>query len=164
MNREPGSAPVVEIKPVPADSDDAIGLIQALEDELRARYPGMTPHGLRADDPTHPRFVFMIAYAGGQAIGCGAIRELPHDVGEVKRMFVHPRWRGRGVARKILTSLEAHALERGYVALRLETGSGQPEAIGLYRSAGYREIPAFGDDVGNVVSVCFEKRLSRLPL
>ena len=164
MNREPGSAHVVEIKPVRADSDDAISLIQALEDDLRARYPGIISHGLRPDDPMHQRFVFMVAYADGQAIGCAAIRELPHDVGEVKRMFVRPRWRGRGVARKILTSLEDHALERGFVALRLETGSGQPEAIGLYRSAGYREIPAFADYVGNAVSVCFEKKLSRLSL
>jgi ribosomal protein S18 acetylase RimI-like enzyme len=56
--------------------------------------------------------------------------------------------------------LEVHARRRGYVALRLETASGQPEAIGLYRSAGYVVIPPFGEYIGNVVSVCFEKRLT----
>jgi putative acetyltransferase len=55
--------------------------------------------------------------------------------------------------------LEAHAGKLGYVALRVETGLGQPEAIGLYRSAGYVDIPPFGEYIGNPASVCFEKRL-----
>ena len=75
-------------------------------------------------------------------------------------MFVQPSWRRRGVARQILAALETDARECGYVALRLETGSGQREAIGFYQAAGYVHIPPFGEYVGNPASVCFEKRLA----
>ena len=60
-------------------------------------------------------------------------------------MFVLPEFRGRGIARRILLALESTARERGYWTVRLENGMRQPEAIGLYRSTGYREIPCFGD-------------------
>ena len=75
-------------------------------------------------------------------------------------MFVQPAWRRRGVARRLLAALEAEARKLGYVALRLETAFGQPEAIRLYRSAGYVDIPPFGEYMGSAVSVCFEKRLT----
>jgi GNAT superfamily N-acetyltransferase len=74
-------------------------------------------------------------------------------------MFVEPSYRGRGIARQILVALEEAARATGYRALRLETGRRQPEAIHLYRSAGYREIPLYGEYVGNVRSLCFEKLL-----
>lgn len=75
-------------------------------------------------------------------------------------MFVQPAWRRRGVARQLLAALEAQARSLGYARLRLETALGQPEAIGLYRSAGYVDIPPLGKYIGNPVSVCFEKRLT----
>jgi GNAT superfamily N-acetyltransferase len=75
-------------------------------------------------------------------------------------MFVQPAWRGRGVARQLLAALESEARNLGYVTLRLETALGQPEAIGLYQSAGYVDTPPFGEYIGNPVSVCFEKRLT----
>jgi GNAT superfamily N-acetyltransferase len=148
-----------EIKPVSPDSKEAILLVQELDRDLQQRYPGVELHPLAAEDPRSPRFVFLVAYSNGEAVGCGAVRELESDVGEVKRMFVRPRWRRRGVARQILAALESEGRRRGYAALRLETGSGQPEAIALYRSAGYVEIAPFGEYVGNPVSVCFEKTI-----
>jgi ribosomal protein S18 acetylase RimI-like enzyme len=75
-------------------------------------------------------------------------------------MFVLPEFRGRGIARHILMALESTAQERGYSTLRLETGTRQPEVIGLYKSAGYGEIPCFGEYAGDLFSVCFEKRLT----
>jgi ribosomal protein S18 acetylase RimI-like enzyme len=63
-------------------------------------------------------------------------------------------------ARHILAALESIARERGYTTLRLQTGTRQPEAISLYRSAGYVEIPCFGEYAGDRFSVCFEKRLA----
>jgi ribosomal protein S18 acetylase RimI-like enzyme len=80
-------------------------------------------------------------------------------VGEVKRMYVAPAFRGRGIARALLRALEAAAGRLGVAVLRLETGTRQPEAIGLYEAAGYARIPAFGEYVGDPLSVCFEKRL-----
>jgi GNAT superfamily N-acetyltransferase len=150
----------VEIKTAAPDSEDALVLIQALDADLRSRYPGIALHGLHPEDVRDRRLTFLIAHADGRAIGCGAARELEPSIGEVKRMFVRPAWRRRGVARQILAALEIHARKCGYVALRLETGSGQPEAISLYRAAGYVDIPPFGEYTGNPASLCFEKRLT----
>jgi GNAT superfamily N-acetyltransferase len=78
---------------------------------------------------------------------------------EVKRMFVRPEFRRRGLARAMLARLEEAAVDRGYRSLRLETGEGQPEAIALYRAAGYRPIPCYGEYAAHPASCCFEKAL-----
>jgi GNAT superfamily N-acetyltransferase len=74
-------------------------------------------------------------------------------------MFVREGWRGRGVARLLLASLESEALNRGHGRMCIETGMAQREAIALYESSGYDVIPAFGEYRGNAASICFEKRL-----
>ncbi|HEY3043088.1 MAG TPA: GNAT family N-acetyltransferase [Vicinamibacterales bacterium] len=140
------------------DSRDALDLIEALDDELLRRYPGARIEGLLPEDASD-RLVFLIARVGNQPVACGAVREIDPAIGEIKRMFVHPDHRGRGIARAILAALEARAGALGYSMLRIETGSRQPEAIGLYTSAGYAAIPPFGKYVGNPYSHCFEKRL-----
>ncbi len=152
-------APTIKISAVPPDSDDAIRLIGALDDDLRRRYPGIQLKGLRPADVSDPGLVFLAAYADGDPVGCGAVRELEPGVGEVKRMFVHSTRRRKGVARRLLAALEMEARKRGYEWLRLETGVGQPEAIALYRSSGYVDRPPYGEYIGNPASVCFEKRL-----
>jgi putative acetyltransferase len=142
------------------DSEDAKRLIRQLDQELLRRYPALQEtHGLRPQDLNDPDFTFVMARIGGAAVGCGALRRLAPDVGEVKRMFVLPDFRGRGVARRILEALESRARALQHDSVCLETGIGQPEAIGLYKSAGYRQIPGFGEYADNPVSVCFEKRL-----
>jgi GNAT superfamily N-acetyltransferase len=78
---------------------------------------------------------------------------------EIKRMYVGPEARGRGVGVAILEALEAEALHCGFKVARLETGPQQPEAIALYARAGYREIPCFGAYAGAAMSRCFERRL-----
>jgi len=147
------------IAQVDAASPDALDLMEALDDDLRGRYPGIVVNGLRPGDAGRPRFIFAVARIDGRAVGCGAVRELDRLVGEIKRMFVRPEHRGRGIARRVLSALEAEAAGLGYTTLRLETGDRQPEAIGLYESAGYRAIPPFGEYVGNPFSHCFERRL-----
>src|SRR5262245_57534210 len=141
------------------DSADAQYLIRQLDEELLRRYPSLkTTHGLHPQDLTDPDFTFLIARVDSRAVGC-AVRVLESGVGEVKRMFVLPEFRGRGIARQILLALESRARELGYKFVRLETGMEQPEAISLYKSAGYRRIEPFGEYVGNSFSVCFEKQL-----
>jgi GNAT superfamily N-acetyltransferase len=142
------------------DSAEAQYLIRQLDEELLRRYPSLeATHGLHPQDLTDPDFTFLIARVEGRAVGCGAIRVLESGAGEVKRMFVLPEFRGRGIARQILQALESRARELGYKFVRLETGDGQPEAIGLYKSTGYRQIEPFGEYAGNPFSLCFEKRL-----
>lgn len=140
-------------------SGDAVHLLHALDDELRRRYPDWNVQGLRVEDADSPRFVFLVAHADGAPVACGAVRELERDIGEVKRMFVRDEWRRRGVARQLLAALESKARDIGYTTLRIETGALQPEAITLYRSAGYTDIAPYGGYADNPVSMCFEKRL-----
>jgi putative acetyltransferase len=142
------------------DSEEARSLIRRLDEDLLQRYPGLqATHGLHPEDVADPGFTFVIARIDGCGVGCGALRRLEPRVGEVKRMFVLPEFRGRGIARQILEALESRARELGQAQVRIETGIGQPEAIGLYKSAGYSEIAAFGEYAGNAFSVCFEKQL-----
>ncbi|MGO9109541.1 MAG: GNAT family N-acetyltransferase [Thermoguttaceae bacterium] len=151
-----------EIAPEDAASTDAAKLIAELSTELARRYDCVDDGSghFRLEDLTVPRSVFLIGRLAGRPVACGAIRPLESDVGEVKRMFVEPGVRGRGFSKRLLAALENAARNMGYVTLRLETADRQPEAIGLYESAGYRRIDPFGIFVGSQRSVCFEKRLT----
>ena len=100
----------------------------------------------------------VVAYVGGRPMGCGAIREYQPERTEVKRMYVAPESRGRGIAKKILTELENWAAELGYGVCILETGKRQPEAIALYKRMGYRIIENYGPYTGIENSLCFEKQ------
>ena len=86
--------------------------------------------------------------ADGMAVGCGALRAVSPDVAELKRMYVVPVQRGRGLSKRLLAALESAAARRGWTTLRLETGPRQPEAVALYEGAGYRPIGPFGAYVG----------------
>jgi GNAT superfamily N-acetyltransferase len=85
---------------------------------------------------------------------------LEPDIGEVKRMFVRPAARRRGVAEAVLATLESTARERGMHTLRLETGIHQPEGNAFYEKQGYRLIPCFGEYLRDPMSVCYEKALN----
>ena len=142
-------------------ADDAGGetaqrLIQALCAELSERYDN-PPSPFVPSDTSGPRSVFLIARVDGEPTGCGALRRIDDTTAEIKRMYVAPTGRRRGIARRILAELERAAAEFGYRAVRLETGIYQAEAIALYESSGYRRIPAFGHYVGSAISVCYEK-------
>jgi GNAT superfamily N-acetyltransferase len=101
----------------------------------------------------------LVAFEGNQPIGCGAIRAYAPTIMEVKRMFVLPAYRGKGVAAAILIELERWAAELGYAHCRLETGKKQPEAIRLYQKSGYTLIPNYGPYEQAENSVCMEKSL-----
>jgi GNAT superfamily N-acetyltransferase len=140
-------------------SDAAWRLIERLSAELGERYGDDGAGAFSPADVQAPGGAFVVAWLNGRPVGCGALRPLAWGVGEVKRMFVEEDARRRGVARKILERLEAIAVQSGYKALRLETGVRQPEALGLYESAGYRHVRCYGQYVDNPLSVCFEKQL-----
>jgi GNAT superfamily N-acetyltransferase len=93
------------------------------------------------------------------AIGCGAFKPFDDETAEIKRMFVRPDCRGKGVAVEILSELEKWAREEGFTAAVLETGFKQPEAIRLYEKSGYERIPNYGQYAGVENSVCMRKSL-----
>jgi len=101
---------------------------------------------------------FFVARLDGEAVGCGALR-IAHGYGELKRMYVAPAARGHRIGRRILDRIEAAARAEGLACLRLETGIYQPEALALYRSAGYAERDAFGAYAPDPLSVFMEKIL-----
>ena len=135
-------------------------LTDALEAELRERY-GEDGAG---DEPGPDVFAppaghFVVAFEEGRAIACGGLARHDEREGEIRRMYVDPEARGRGLSRAILGALEDAARSLGYEALRLETGDRQPEALGLYASAGFERIPCYGPFAHDPHSVCFRKRL-----
>jgi len=99
----------------------------------------------------------VVAYEGDEPVGCGAFKEFEPEAVEIKRMYVRPTHRQRGVARAVLGELEQWAGELGYAATVLETGRRQPEAIALYQRCGYASTPNYGQYVGVANSVCFRK-------
>lgn len=142
-------------------SQEAAALLAELDDELLERYPRHAIHGVELGQVEGDNGFFVVARFDGRAVGCGAVRVLEPGVGEVKRMYVRPDARRRGVARAVLDKLEQTARELGFHVLRLETGIRQPEAIALYEGRGYRRIPCFGEYASDPFSACYEKMLPR---
>jgi len=101
----------------------------------------------------------IVAYDDERAAGCGAIKEFGRDAMEVKRMYVSPQNRKKGIASMILSELEKWASELSASKCILETGKRQYEAVGLYKKSGYQLIPNYGQYAGVENSLCFEKEL-----
>jgi putative acetyltransferase len=101
----------------------------------------------------------IVFYENDIPIGCGALKAFDDSAMEVKRMFVSPEGRNRGIASKMLAELEAWARQLGYVKCVLETGRRQTEAISLYHRNGYQVTGNYGQYIGVENSVCFEKIL-----
>jgi GNAT superfamily N-acetyltransferase len=139
------AATEVALRPAAYDSPEAITLITALQGEYLVRYGG---HDETPVDPAEfrpPRGRFVVAWIGDLPVGCGGWREYSEpQVAEIKRMFVADTARRRGVARLILAELERTAAAAGIIRLILESGDQQPEAVALYRSAGYQPAAPFG--------------------
>jgi putative acetyltransferase len=150
------------IAPTDPTGPEATTLIARLSAELAALYPEDTSAGAGNFNPADlagPGSTFLIAWLDGQPVGCGALRPMEPGVAEVKRMYVDPAARGRGLSRRLLAELERAAAGMGYTTVRLETGLRQLAAVRLYDSAGYRRIANYGCYSENPQSVCFEKTL-----
>ena len=134
-------------------------LIGELDAYSKSLYPPESNHLLDIEEMRMPRMRFCTVSVDGDVVGCGGIW-LHDDYAEVKRVYISPKARGRGLARTIMARLENEARAAGMTVARLETGILQPEALGLYRALGYRERGAFGDYPANDPnSVFMEKTL-----
>ncbi len=125
------------------DHPDAVALIADVQQEYVVRYGEVDLTPVDPAEFAPPRGLFLVAYVDDEPAACGGWRAHGTDV-ELKRMYVRPSFRGRGLARAVLAELERTAAEAGHTRLILETGQRQPEAIALYTSAGYTPVPAFG--------------------
>ena len=143
-----------------ADSPDAVALIGELEAHLASRYPAESRHGYSVDKLIREGVALFIARVRAEAAGCGGVQIYGREYGELKRMYVRPSFRGRGLGRQMLERLAAHARAQGVALLRLETGTYQAEAIGLYESFGFRRRGPFGPYRDDPLSLYFEKCIS----
>ena len=139
---------------------EVIALLAESDACYSALYPAESNHLLDASALAAPEVTFLVARISARAAGVGALLRHALEFGEIKRMYVAPAMRGRKLGRMILKALEDRARTDGLPCLRLETGIRQSEAIALYRSTGYRDIPPFGDYKPDPLSIFMEKRLT----
>jgi GNAT superfamily N-acetyltransferase len=151
----------LEIRIESARSPSAVALAAELDALIARLYPGLPVNGVEPDFDERGG-VYAIGYADGAPAVSGALRD-EDGVAEVKRMYVAPRFRGRGFARAMLAFLEAEAARRGYRRAILETGVHQQDAVALYLSAGWRRIDCYGVYAEEPVSHCFGKDLAPAP-
>jgi GNAT superfamily N-acetyltransferase len=114
--------------------------------DIAERYPGWSPDLIPSADPAEvapPVGAWVVAYLGDVPVGCGGVKRLDERTVELKRIYLAESARGHGVGRRLLQELEQHARAFGYECVRLDTGDLQPEALGLFRTAGYVEIPDY---------------------
>ena len=150
---------MIRLERTDSSHPDFVTLVQALDADLKLR-----------DGDEHDYYAqfnkidmiqhAIVAYLDGDAVGCGAIKAFSPSAMEVKRMYVPPVHRGKGIAKQVLSELECWAGELGYQSCVLETGKKQPEAMGLYHRMGYEVIPNYGQYEGIDNSVCFEKQVA----
>ncbi len=140
---------------------DARALIAALDHYLIGLYQPEDNHLLDPEQLKAPDIRFLLARADGVAVGCGALRLFPGEgYAEIKRMYVDPAHRGRGIARRIIAALEDMARAEGLSLLKLETGHLQVEAVALYHRLGFTRCGAFADyPCGGDASLFMEKRV-----
>lgn len=138
------------------DDGDGSLLAQAMRDEIAVMYDGLELDGDRMPragqaELSPPGGAFIVGLdATGRPVCCGGVKRLDEQRCEIKKMYVVPEWRGKGVARTLLHELEARASRLGYAVARLDTGPKQLSARGLYEDEGYERIPDFN---GNPVAV-----------
>lgn len=146
------------------DQPDVHTLIAELDALLYSLYPAESVYALDIASLKEPGVLFAVVRdADGASVGCGAIVIKP-EYGEIKRMYVRPAARGRGVARKLIETLEAKAAEQGCDTFMLETGPTLHEALKLYERMGYRHRGPFGDYPDDPLSVFMQKtRTSAAP-
>ena len=134
-------------------------MIAELDAHLEPLYPSESRHGFSVQKLIADSVAFFVIRVDGAPAGCGGIKLFGADYGEVKRMYVRPRFRGLGLAKLLLDHLAGHARSHKVGMLRLETGIHQHAAIGLYERSGFQRIPLFGEYRDDPVSRCYEKRI-----
>jgi GNAT superfamily N-acetyltransferase len=142
--------PVISCRPLPVDAADSVALLRAYYTEIVDRYhgrpmPADVVDAVLAADPSDDLTVFLVAYDRVAPVGCIGLRRLTPHIAEIKRMYVRPAGRGRGVGRLLLDDAEQRARALGVTTLRLDTRSDLVEARRLYTRHGFVEIPRYND-------------------
>jgi putative acetyltransferase len=151
---------MINILRTTSENPDFKKLIQQLDRELWSRYDESQAQYDQHNKIEDNKNV-VIVYIENEPVGCGCLKQFDDDTMELKRMFVHPSQRGKGIAYSILHELESWAKEHTYSRIILETGFKQPEAIELYKKARYKVIENYGPYVGMKESICMAKEIAK---
>ncbi|MBO9689626.1 MAG: GNAT family N-acetyltransferase [Mitsuaria chitosanitabida] len=153
----------MQIQPLDPHSPAAMSLLAQSDAYMAALYPGESNHLLGPQALAEPQVRFVGIWLAEWLAACGAVQVVDgHDepYGEIKRIFVQPQFRGRGLSKAVMEDLESHLKAQGIALVRLETGVHQPEALKLYETLGYDRRAPFGAYTEDPLSVFMEKRLS----
>lgn len=148
----------MEVKIVPFDSKDYAMLAQKLDEyyfelvgDVQARYAEVNkPHNMNA---------ICVVYEGSEAVACGAWKKIDDETAEIKRIYVLPQHRRKGIASAIVTAMEADAAKQGKKRFILETARTTADSASLYTSLGYEEIDYYGSPAGAENCRCFKKEI-----
>lgn len=149
---------------MPPQSPDARRLLADYLDDLERRLDGWARAGYvdaASDELLPPAGALLLGYEDGEAVACGAVHVIAPGIAEVKRMFVAPRVRGRGLGRALLDALERTAIELGCNVARLDSTEPLAEAMAFYRSVGYVEIGDYNRNPN--ATTWLERRLRQSP-
>jgi putative acetyltransferase len=141
------------------DTADAQMLINELERHLAGLYPIQSRHGLSVARLLEERVAFFVLRYADDPAGCGGVQCFGKEYAELKRMYVRPDYRRKGLGDQIVKHLEAYAQAQGIGIIRLETGIYQEAAIRLYERMGYQKIPPFGDYEDGPHNLFYEKAI-----
>jgi ribosomal protein S18 acetylase RimI-like enzyme len=135
---------VFVVEPHPFAHPYAVRLVDELQAEYLVRYGTPDETSIETGEFDPPAGLFLIGLLDGDPVAAGGWRRLAPGVGEIKRLYVAERARGRGFARQVMAELERTLAEAGYERAVLMTGTEQPEAIALYESSEYGPSDAYG--------------------
>jgi len=134
-----------------------VALVEELEAHLVSLYPVESRHGFSVEKLLREQVAFFVMRDDGRPAGCGGVMCIGSEYAEIKRMYVRPAHRRRGLGRVMLDHLIAHARRRGMTVIRFETGIYQHAAIALYEGSGFIRIAPFGPYRDDPLSRCYEK-------
>ena len=149
---------MIRIKQVDPTQSEVVELINQLDEYQESMYPPESNHLDSLDELSKTNVDFLAAYSDSTICGIGAVKVL-NDYGEIKRLYVPEKYRGRGIAEEIVKELENCLIEKSIFTACLETGVHQLEAIGLYRKLGYSKTAPFGDYTEDPLSVFMAKKI-----
>ncbi len=152
-------AATVDIRAVHPAEPAARTAVESYFRELDERFPtGFDPGAPNDEEAMAPGAgAFVLATSDGDPVACGGVQAISPGLGEIKRMWVHPAWRGAGLGARLLRHLEQVAAGIGHRTIRLDTNGTLVEAIAMYERAGYRHIGRYNDNP--YAQAWFEKRL-----
>ncbi|MGY1636418.1 GNAT family N-acetyltransferase [Geodermatophilus sp. SYSU D00742] len=149
------------LRAVPYDDPVARALVARVQQEYVARYGGPDEAVVDPAEFVPPAGLFLVAEVDGVPAGCGAWRVHADGVVEVKRVYVEPAFRRRGLAQVVMTELERSAAAAGHRAVVLNSGDRQPEALALYAALGYTPVAGYGIYADAPGAVFLGKELAR---